>query len=497
MRKAKIAKKKDSETLTWSHIAALLIAVAAIVGAVALSLTPAPVDEPSAPRPKATPATPNEREAHIAKLHAAKQPPPIQPGWLTLQSDQVKVIHELSAEDDQPLQRMQALGVPAVIEDSRLIKNWPIMQWDLLELSRTNLSLPGCRLQKQPVFVLGHDRDKGGMLGSRHDHPVAYINTTLDEFLKTSLRSDLWFYWTGGLDTWEQQLGKNATNGQGWEAFRIVEANLFNQSEDHSELFRPMLWLSHSGVVTQTHYDTQHNYFLQLQGRKRFLLFPPSAELYSYPNIHRSYRQSQVHLEAPRPMGQKGMLFPSAPTEAYELIVQTGDILYIPPYWSHRVESLTMSLSMSVLSPSEAEAALAEVFWQPVPFGAFADSRAMRISAVRYFFDKLFALILPVYADGLSAFMADLHAHRFAPLALPLSIPITAEALCPGDESAASKLVENEEHFVKAAQQVAELLLAVQAERAVKLTFLRDYLEQIVRWAVGPQLVAFYLANCQ
>ena len=54
-----------------------------------------------------------------------------------------------------------------------------------------------------------------------------------------------------------------------------------------------MLWISHPGVTAQTHYDTQHNVFIQIQGIKRMLLFPISSELFSYPNI----RQSQLHFE--------------------------------------------------------------------------------------------------------------------------------------------------------------------------------------------------------
>ena len=58
-----------------------------------------------------------------------------------------------------------------------------------------------------------------------------------------------------------------------------------------------MIWLSHPGVLTQTHYDTQQNFLIHISGVKRVYLFPPSAELYQYPNIHRSYRQSQAMLE--------------------------------------------------------------------------------------------------------------------------------------------------------------------------------------------------------
>jgi len=51
-----------------------------------------------------------------------------------------------------------------------------------------------------------------------------------------------------------------------------------------------------SGNVTPVHYDEQENFFAQIQGRKRFLLFHPDQyeNLYPYPVHHPHDRQSQV-----------------------------------------------------------------------------------------------------------------------------------------------------------------------------------------------------------
>ena len=37
------------------------------------------------------------------------------------------------------------------------------------------------------------------------------------------------------------------------------------------------LWMGGNGATSQAHYDQQHNIYIQLYGRKRFLLSPPSA----------------------------------------------------------------------------------------------------------------------------------------------------------------------------------------------------------------------------
>lgn len=55
-------------------------------------------------------------------------------------------------------------------------------------------------------------------------------------------------------------------------------------------------WLSPKGSVTPTHYDISHNFFVQLQGRKRVLLFPPQSwqQLYLYPALHPGALSAQV-----------------------------------------------------------------------------------------------------------------------------------------------------------------------------------------------------------
>lgn len=56
------------------------------------------------------------------------------------------------------------------------------------------------------------------------------------------------------------------------------------------------LWTGQAGVTAQTHYDHVRNAFIQLQGFKRVVLYPPAAasDLHPFPHIHPSYHQSQV-----------------------------------------------------------------------------------------------------------------------------------------------------------------------------------------------------------
>ena len=55
------------------------------------------------------------------------------------------------------------------------------------------------------------------------------------------------------------------------------------------------VWMGSAGATSTLHYDTAHNSYLQLYGRKRFLLLPPSytAGMPTYPEAHPSNRQAR------------------------------------------------------------------------------------------------------------------------------------------------------------------------------------------------------------
>ncbi|XP_013385380.1 hypoxia-inducible factor 1-alpha inhibitor-like [Lingula anatina] len=99
-----------------------------------------------------------------------------------------------------------------------------------------------------------------------------------------------------------------------------------------------LLLIGQEGNYTPVHYDEQHNLFAQVQGCKRIFLFPPSQFecLYPYPVYHPCDRQCQVDLRAP-----DFDRFPKLKRlKGYEVIVKPGDVLYIPMYWFHHVESI-------------------------------------------------------------------------------------------------------------------------------------------------------------
>ncbi|MGH0117297.1 UNVERIFIED_CONTAM: hypothetical protein FKN15_013820 [Acipenser sinensis] len=99
-----------------------------------------------------------------------------------------------------------------------------------------------------------------------------------------------------------------------------------------------LLLIGMEGNVTPAHYDEQQNFFAQIKGYKRCILFPPDQFecLYPFPVHHPCDRQSQVDFE--NPDYEK---FPNFKhVVGYETVVGPGDVLYIPMYWWHHIESL-------------------------------------------------------------------------------------------------------------------------------------------------------------
>lgn len=116
-----------------------------------------------------------------------------------------------------------------------------------------------------------------------------------------------------------------------------------------------LLLISMEGNVTPCHYDEQQNLFAQLQGHKRCILFPPEQFecLYPHPVHHPHDRQSMVKIASrklldwfwyssqvdfDRPNYTRFPKFKDA--KGCEAIVGPGEVLYIPIYWWHHIESL-------------------------------------------------------------------------------------------------------------------------------------------------------------
>jgi len=105
------------------------------------------------------------------------------------------------------------------------------------------------------------------------------------------------------------------------------------------------LWISSPGTVVPLHRDVAQNIFIQLAGRKRFLLYPPAASPWLYSNGFRSALPNYSRFDPDRPDYD---VFPLSRTpRPVEVVLEPGDAMYLPSRWWHRVRSLEVSLSVN------------------------------------------------------------------------------------------------------------------------------------------------------
>ena len=98
------------------------------------------------------------------------------------------------------------------------------------------------------------------------------------------------------------------------------------------------LWAGNGGGCTPMHFDNLSNFFTQLVGRKRLLLFPPEQwpHVYPYPCTHPMDSYAMVDVEAP-----DLERFPSlARAKGLECTLNAGDVLWLPSFWFHHVRQL-------------------------------------------------------------------------------------------------------------------------------------------------------------
>jgi len=95
-------------------------------------------------------------------------------------------------------------------------------------------------------------------------------------------------------------------------------------------------WLGPAGTITPLHHDTCNIMFIQIYGRKRVRLFPPSAT---------------VLLDGARAM--YAALDPETPNhcatdQMWVVDLEPGDALFLPVGWWHHVRALDTSISLAV-----------------------------------------------------------------------------------------------------------------------------------------------------
>lgn len=250
-------------------------------------------------------------------------------------------------------------------------------------------------------------------------------------------------------------------------------------------------WFGGTNVTAFTHYDTSHNLHALVYGRKKFIVFPPTAyaELGLYPSLHQFYRQAQLDVLSPE---VKLM------SKAVEITLRPGEVLYIPPYWFHRVISLETTISVNVWSNSETYLQMEEIYSAPIPFEEEWGTVKL-LKAFNYFVD--FIVHRSVSREG---FVRERVFERYRTLLAGIPKDQQLKMSKSVNQYCLSLSVEellhssSVEHIQQQALRTAEMFMRISPE-AVRELNLGNYIEQTAWRLLGTEhivLLPFYLKEC-
>ncbi|XP_018552043.1 HSPB1-associated protein 1 homolog isoform X1 [Lates calcarifer] len=239
-------------------------------------------------------------------------------------------IKPFSTEETQMI--LSHLQQPAVFMN--MTCGWPVLHW-------TAENLSGCLGDKLIRFRLGR---KGKMLTPLFETQCSFVEAKLAHFLS----------WTRGHSRPDVGPFSEFSYAEYWAYadYKYI-ANLF---QDQPSMFKDVkwsdfgfegrggrestLWIGTEGANTPCHLDSYgYNLVLQVQGRKRWHLFPPEDTSKLYPT-RIPYEESSVfsRVDVLHPDLRSFPDFQRA--RAHIVTLQPGQVLYVPRHWWHYVESV-------------------------------------------------------------------------------------------------------------------------------------------------------------
>ncbi|XP_018320992.1 hypoxia-inducible factor 1-alpha inhibitor isoform X3 [Agrilus planipennis] len=243
---------------------------------------------------------------------------------------------------DPKVDELMAENEPVVITGSKLVKSAEKWNLDYLEkhMGNGDFTVFISRNYKFKYYdekkILQKLPNNETNRGVEFTPPTKMVEMKLPEFIKRLKE------WKRGDERLYLQQGLNDTVGpaivRDFLKFDWDFCNSIQKKQNWGPLTSNHLLIGMEGNVTPCHYDEQQNLFAQVQGYKRCILFSPDQfdRLYPHPVYHPHDRQSMVDFE--RPDYSKFPKFKDI--KGCETVMEPGDVLYIPIYWWHQVESL-------------------------------------------------------------------------------------------------------------------------------------------------------------
>jgi len=204
---------------------------------------------------------------------------------------------------------------------------WPAFrEWTLASLASRYGDTPVKVFRLTPDLAARGDPDSG--------FDRLYTEMTVSEFashMRHPAQSGRAFYWN-------QNLGE--------EPFRKLTEELVTPFPIAPGILpATYLWIGPQGCNSPLHYDLPDNVFCQLKGQKSIRLFSPEDSRYLSPHE----RDSKIFFVSRiDPLAPDLARFPEyRHATPLEVLMQPGEMLFIPALWWHHVTSVTDSISVN------------------------------------------------------------------------------------------------------------------------------------------------------
>lgn len=121
-----------------------------------------------------------------------------------------------------------------------------------------------------------------------------------------------------------------------------IDFSLFEKQTKTNEV---TAWIGPSGTISGFHADTANNMYAQIKGKKMFIICSPKYDKHMYPSNKHIFEAVASQVDINNFDSNK---FPKFREVSFtKVILEPGDVLYLPQRWWHYVQSLDTSISIS------------------------------------------------------------------------------------------------------------------------------------------------------
>jgi hypothetical protein len=263
---------------------------------------------------------------------------------------QIKKLMAVEYNDDYDLPAWNLTGDPILIKSAAVFQSWNISRMNFEDFLALGPLIPEVQISDTNYFPF-YDTAIINKSLYRQDFSAPYglRQVHLSTFF-SNMPSVQYYYASADLQS---------------APFTRVASLVDPESLVHNPV-TSTLWISSKGVHTPTHYDVSNNLYVQLYGKKRIRLFPHSSAglMCQHGRMHPHDRQSRyedldsqqlvkptfsnLYLDqvALSPSCSQESIrsttlsrCPLSLLEGWEVDLEPGNILYIPQFWFHEVQT--------------------------------------------------------------------------------------------------------------------------------------------------------------